>query len=77
VLARASDVEMWRLDAMGNRKPGSLVFPTLAGNLGGVSALPVGAADPGSLVATYADYTSAPGATTLAGRRLFVDALCY
>ena len=77
VLARATDVEMWRLDAMGNRKPGSLVFPTLAGNLGGVSALPVGAADPGSLVATYADYTSAPGATTLAGRRLFVDALCY
>jgi len=77
VLARATDVELWRLDAMGNRKPGSLVFPTLAGNLGGVSALPVGAANPGSLVATYADYTSAPGATTLAGRRMFVDALCY
>jgi hypothetical protein len=77
VLARATDVEMWRLDAMGNRKPGSLVFPTLAGNPGGVSALPVGAADPGSLVATYADYTSAPGATTLAGRRMFVDAACY
>jgi hypothetical protein len=77
VLARGGDVEMWRLDAMGNRRPGSLVFPTLAGNLGGVSALPVGAADPGSLVATYADYTSAPGAATPSGRRLFVDAACY
>jgi hypothetical protein len=77
VLARAADVEMWRLDAMGNRRAGSLVFPTLAGNLGGVSALPVGGADPGSLVATYADYTSAPDATTLVGRRMFVDAVCY
>jgi hypothetical protein len=77
VLARAADVEMWRFDGMGNRRAGSLVFPTLAGNLGGVSALPVGGADPGSLVATYADYTSAPGAATLVGRRMFVDAACY
>jgi len=77
VLARAGDVEMWRLDGMGNRRAGSLVFPTLAGNLGGVSALPVGSADPGSLVATYADYSSPPGAATPAGRRMFVNAACY
>jgi hypothetical protein len=77
LLARAADVEMWRLDAMGNRRPGALVFPTLAGNLGAVSALPVGGTAPGSLVATYADYTSAPGAATPAGRRMFVDAVCY
>jgi hypothetical protein len=77
VLARAADVEMWRLDSMGNRRTGSLVFPTLIGNLGGVSALPVGGPNPGSLVATYADYSSAPGSATPAGRRMFVNAACY
>jgi hypothetical protein len=77
VLARAADVEMWRLDGMGNRRTGSLVFPTLSGNLGGVSALPVGAPDPGSLVATYADYSTLPGSASPAGRRMFVNAVCY
>jgi hypothetical protein len=73
VLARALDIELWRLDAMGNRKPGSLVFPSLNGNLGSVSALSTSS----GLVATYADYSSPPGALTPAGRRLFVNAVCY
>ena len=73
VLARAMDIELWRLDAMGDRKPGALVFPSLTGNLGAVSALPSG----GGLVATYADYSSAPGASNPVGRRLFVNAVCY
>lgn len=73
VLARALDIELWRLDAMGNRKPGTLVFPSLNGNLGSVSALSTSS----GLVATYADYSSTPGAPTPAGRRLFVNAVCY
>lgn len=73
VLARAHDTELWRLDEMGNRKPGALHFPSLVGNLGSVSALPVG----GALVATYADYSSPPGTPNPAGRRLFVNAACY
>ena len=73
VLARAHDVELWRLDDMGNRSPGSLVFPSLNGNLGGVSTLLFN----GGLLATYADYSSAPGAPTFAGRRLLVNAVCY
>jgi hypothetical protein len=72
-LARAHDVELWRLDAMGNRQAGALVFPTLAGNLGSVSALPVAT----GLVATYADYASTSGASTPVGRRLLVNAVCY
>jgi hypothetical protein len=73
VLARAHDVELWRLDDMGNRKPGTLNFPSLGGNLGSVSALPVD----GALVATYADYSSPPGTANPSGRRLFVNATCY
>jgi hypothetical protein len=73
VLEKASDVELWRLDATGNRRAGALIFPSISGNLGTVSALPVG----GRLVATYADFTSMPGAATVSGRRLLVDATCY
>jgi hypothetical protein len=73
LLARALDIELWRLDAMGNRKAGTLVFPSLSGNLGSVSALSTSS----GLIATYADYSSAPGASVLAGRRLFVNAVCY
>jgi hypothetical protein len=73
VLERAHDAELWRLDAMGSRRSGALVFPSLLGNLGSVSALPVSS----GLVATYADYSSAPGAPNPAGRRLFVNAVCY
>lgn len=63
-------VELWRLDANGNRRPGKLIFPSLEGNLGHVSAAWVGQ----SLVATYADYTSS---TTMPSQRWFVDAACY
>jgi hypothetical protein len=64
-------VELWRLDASGNRRPGKLIFPSLEGNLGRASAAWVGQ----SLVATYADYTSSTG--TVASQRWFVDAACY
>lgn len=73
VLARAHDVELWRLDDMGGRKAGALNFPSLSGNLGSVSALPVD----GGLVATYADYSSTPGTPNPSGRRLLVNAACY
>jgi hypothetical protein len=61
-------VEMWRVDRAGNRRSGSLVFPSLEGNVSGVSSVSA----PGLLRATYAD-TSSNGM----GRRLVVDAVCY
>jgi hypothetical protein len=67
----ARAVELWRLDANGNRSPGKLVFPSQEGNLGKVSAAWTG----GSLAATYADYTSSTG--TVPSQRWFVDAACY
>jgi hypothetical protein len=73
LLARPRDVEMWRIDAMGNRHPGALVFPSLQDNFGEVSATPT--AD-GKLAVTYADFTSS-SATPATGRRLFVNAACY
>jgi hypothetical protein len=67
----ARAVELWRLGPTGVRSPGKLVFPSLEGNLGKVSAAWVG----GSLAATYADYTSSTG--TVKSQRWFVDAACY
>jgi hypothetical protein len=63
-------VELWRLDSAGNRRPGKLIFPSLEGNLGKVSAAWVGEA----MVATYADYATSAGAP---GQRWFVNAACY
>ena len=49
---------------------GELVFPSLAGNLGEITAIQSGSA----LVATYADYTDMDHT---AGRRVFLKAACY
>jgi len=78
LLARPLDVELWRIDDMGNRRSGALVFPSINGTYGTVSALAPSPAlaGGGPLVATYADYTSPVGASPLAGGRLFVNAAC-
>jgi hypothetical protein len=73
LLARSRDVEMWRIDAMGNRRPGALVFPSLQDTFGEVSAAPTTDA---KLAVTYADFTSSSG-TAPTGRRLLVNAACY
>ncbi len=78
LLARPQDVELWRVDDMGNRRAGALIFPSINGTFGSVSALPPSPAVPGGpLVATYADYTSPAGASTPTGGRLFLNAVCY
>jgi hypothetical protein len=69
----ARDGELWRVDGTGNRRSGSLVFPSALGDLGTVSAVEVPAPGVG-LVATYADYSVADHS---AGDRLFVNATCY
>jgi hypothetical protein len=80
LVSRPLDVELWRLDDMGDRRPGALIFPSVDGLYGQVSALPVGnpaVPSMNGLVVTYADYTSAPGATPATGSRIFANALCY
>jgi hypothetical protein len=72
LLARPLDVELWRLDGMGNRRPGAAIFPSIDSVLGTVSALPVN-----GLVATYADYTSSAGVSPATGGRVFLNAACY
>ncbi|HEY6475363.1 MAG TPA: hypothetical protein VI456_02210 [Polyangia bacterium] len=72
LLARPLDAELWRLDQTGNRRPGAVIFPSISGNLGAISALPVN-----GLVATYADYTSSAGASPATGGRVFLNAACY
>jgi len=77
LIARPLDVELWRLDDLGNRQAGELIFPSINGTFGAVSALPMDDPNVGqSIVVTYADYTS-PGGAVLAGGRLFADAVCY
>jgi hypothetical protein len=70
VLAQPKTYTLWRLDGLGQRQPGELVFPSLTGNLGEISVIQSGSA----LVATYADYTDSDRA---AGRRVFLKAACY
>jgi hypothetical protein len=81
LIARPLDVELWRLDALGNRQAGALIFPSINGTFGDVSALPINDPSAGqmgeSLVVTYADYTSTPGAALPTGSRLFANAVCY
>ncbi|HMF41172.1 MAG TPA: hypothetical protein VKQ32_10770, partial [Polyangia bacterium] len=64
-----------RVDRAGNRRSGSLIYPSLEGNISGASAV----ARPDPMVAgqnllssTYADLTGMG-----MGRRLVVDAACY
>jgi hypothetical protein len=78
LIARPLDVELWRLDNLGNRQAGALIFPSINGTFGDVSALPTNSPQTGeSLVVTYADYTSIPGAAAPTGSRLFANAVCY
>lgn len=72
LLARPLDAELWRIDQTGSRRPGAVIYPSITGNLGAISALPVN-----GLTATYADYTTPVGAATPAGGRVFLDAVCY
>jgi hypothetical protein len=65
--AKPHSVELWRLDQRGNTRPGSLVFPSVAGNITGVSSVASG----GLLTSTYADLT---GVGT--GRRVVIDSVC-
>jgi hypothetical protein len=80
LVSRPLDVELWRLDDMGDRRPGALIFPSVDGIYGQVSALPAG--NPAvqattGLVVTYADYTSPLGASPMTGSRIFANAVCY
>ncbi|HXT98139.1 MAG TPA: hypothetical protein VN853_17715 [Polyangia bacterium] len=80
LLSRPFDVELWRLDDMGDRHPGALIFPSVDGVFGQVSALPPGnpaVPSMNGLVVTYADYTSASGVTPATGSRIFANAVCY
>ena len=79
LFARPLDVELWRLHDMGDRQTGALIFPSVIGNFGSVSALPLGATmtPGGPLAVTYADYTSPTGVTPMTGGRLFANAMCY
>src|SRR4029079_11869724 len=65
---RAHSVELWRIDRAGNRRSGSLVFPSLEGDVSSVSSV----AAPNLLTSPYADMTGAG-----MGRRVIVDAVCY
>jgi hypothetical protein len=72
LLARPLDVELWRIDETGNRRPGAVIFPSINSILGTVSALPVN-----GFTATYADYTTPVGVSPAAGGRVFLNAACY
>ncbi len=76
VFQQPRDAELWRLDPTGNRRSGALIFPSAAGSLGTVSAVPALAPDTG-LVVTYADYAGGDAPSGPAGDRLFVNATCY
>ena len=67
LFVRPHSVEMWRVDRAGNRRSGSLVLPSLQGDVSGVSAV----AGPDVMTSTYADMTG-----PAMGRRLIVDAVC-
>jgi hypothetical protein len=72
LVARPRSVELWRLDEAGVRRPGALIFPSLVGEIGAVSAVPSG----GVLAATYADYMGPPDPPP-GGRRVVADAVCH
>jgi hypothetical protein len=73
LLARTHAAELWRLDGVGNRRAGALVFPSLMGNLGEISAVRAETPREVDMAVTYADYTDTDGS---AGRRVFALATC-
>ena len=64
LFARPHSVEVWRIDAVGNRKSGVLVLPSLAGDIGAVSSV----SSASLLTSSYADYTGS-GRGAAAGHR--------
>jgi hypothetical protein len=71
-LARPTSVELWRLSRVGTHRPGALVFPSAAGNMGSVSSVAV----TGALYSTYADYTATDAGVGAGGQRYFLKATC-
>jgi hypothetical protein len=67
LFVRPHSVELWRVDRSGNRRSGSLVYPSLEGNVSGVASVSA----TNLLTTTYADLTA-----NGMGRRLVVDAAC-
>jgi hypothetical protein len=72
VLAQAGGAEAWRVGSTGGPSKGVLVFPSAAGDMGQISAVPIGEA----LYATYPDYTST-GAAGNEGERFFIKVSCF
>jgi hypothetical protein len=72
VVQGAHGGEVWRLDAAGHRRSGSLFLPSVAGSTGEVSTWTA----PDGLFATYADYTVGDGGTGTEGQRFFLHAAC-
>ena len=70
--AQASGAEAWDVDFEGRPVASSVTYPSAHGNIGAVSAQPVGS----TLVATYADYASPTPTDQTAGDRLFVELTC-
>ena len=64
--SKAHSVDLWRVDQAGNPRSGSLVFPSIQGDIVGVSSV----ASPWLLTSTYADL-SASG-----GRRVVIESVC-
>jgi len=67
-----SGAEAWDVDFEGRPVATSVTYPSAQGNIGAVSAQPVGS----TLVATYADYASSDPLNQTAGDRLFVELTC-
>jgi hypothetical protein len=72
VVQGAHGGEVWRLDATGHRRPGSLYLPSVAGSTGEISTW----TGPDGIYATYADYTVGDAGTGMEGQRFFVRAAC-
>jgi hypothetical protein len=68
LFARRHAAEVWRIGPLGDRRPGVLVLPSLAGDIGSV----VSVSSAGLLTSSYIDF-----AGTDSGRRLVIDAVCY
>jgi hypothetical protein len=64
--------ELWRIEPSGGRRSGRVIFPSMLGDVGGISTQP----SAGSLMATYADYSSRQAGVGTAGQRFFLGVSC-
>jgi len=64
--------ELWRLAPSGGRRSGRVIFPSMLGDVGGISTQP----SAGTLTATYADYSSRQAGVGTAGQRFFLGVSC-